>query len=152
VRAPSAVELLLLLLNVGASFFMAGLIWVMQVVHYPLFALVGRAEFRAYEDAHTRRITWLVGPGMLLGLLSAGALVFVRPAAIPLAAPLAGLALLLVSLVSTALVQGPAHGRLGAGFDAAVHRRLVRSNWVRTAAWSAQALVAAFMLWRAAGG
>ena len=33
--------MLLLLLHAGATFFMCGLIWFVQIVHYPLFAQVG---------------------------------------------------------------------------------------------------------------
>jgi hypothetical protein len=44
--------------------------------------------------------------------------------------------------ISTALLQAPAHGRLAQGFDAVVHRRLVRSNWIRTLAWLGRVPVA----------
>ena len=54
----------------------------------------------------------------------------------------AGLALLAVIWLSTALVQVPLHRRLQGGFDAAAHRRLVRTNWLRTAAWTLRAALA----------
>ena len=41
---------------------LAGLIWTIQLVHYPLFALVGAAEWPRYGDEHRRRITWLAAP------------------------------------------------------------------------------------------
>jgi len=44
--------------------------------------------------------------------------------------------------MSTWLWQVPAHRRLEAGFDAAAHLRLTRTNWVRTAAWTARSVIA----------
>jgi hypothetical protein len=56
----------------------------------------------------------------------------------PSALPLLGLALVAVVWTSTALLQVPAHRKLAAGYHAGAHRRLVRTNWVRTAAWTAR--------------
>jgi hypothetical protein len=56
-----------------------------------------------------------------------------------------GLALLAVIWLSTALVQVPCHKRLSQGFDAATHRRLVGTNWIRTVAWSLRGLLVLWM-------
>ncbi len=52
-----------------------------------------------------------------------------------------GAGLLVALALSTACVQVPCHQRLERGFDAVVHRRLVSTNWWRTAAWSLRALL-----------
>jgi hypothetical protein len=49
-----------------------------------------------------------------------------------------GAILLLPIWLSTALLQVPAHRRLGSGFDDTVAARLVQTNWLRTALWSAR--------------
>ena len=50
---------LLLLLNFGFAAFLTGLIWTIQLVHYPSFGLVGKAEFVQFHQAHTTRMgTW----------------------------------------------------------------------------------------------
>ena len=54
--------------------------------------------------------------------------------------------LLAVIWVSTFLIQVPLHGRLTRGFDATRHSALVRSNWIRTVAWSARGALLAWML------
>lgn len=59
---------------------------------------------------------------------------------------LLGLLLLFVIHSSTVLLQVPAHGRLVAGADDDLIRRLVATNWIRTAGWSARGTVAAAML------
>lgn len=126
-------------LNLVLAAFMAGVIWVMQVVHYPLFARVGDAEWRAYEDAHRRRITVVV-LGPMAGQLVLGALL-IADAAGPL--EVANGVLAAAVFAFTGLVFAPMHGRLSAGPDRRLVARLVAANWVRTALWTAQVVVAA---------
>ena len=47
---------------------------------------------------------------------------------------------------STFFLQVPCHLRLSAGWDAATHRLLVQSNWIRTVLWSVRLGVAVMML------
>jgi hypothetical protein len=139
---------LALLANVATTLYMTGLIWFVQVVHYPLFAGVGRDRWAEYALAHQRLTTLVVGVPMLAELATAALLVLRPPAALGRALPVAGLVLALVAWASTALLQVPAHGRLTSTFDADVHRGLVAWNWVRTTAWSVRAGVVMLMLWR----
>lgn len=136
----------ILLLHVLSTLYMVGLIWFVQLVHYPLFARVGPDEFVDYEAHHTRLTGRAVIPAMLVELGTAGWLAF-NPGAIPDALTIAGLALVIGIWGTTALVQVPCHTRLREGFDPATHRRLVSSNWVRTAGWTARAAVIMAMLW-----
>ena len=55
--------------------------------------------------------------------------------------PAVGVGLVLLNLATTALVQVPLHRRLSAGWDDRAIRTLVASNWVRTAAWTARAVI-----------
>jgi len=138
------------LIQFAATWAMVGLIWLVQVVHYPLLRLVGSGDFKGYHHNHTRLILWVVGPPMLVEGLSTVALVWYRPAAVPELAALAGLALLIVIWASTAFLQVPQHNRLARGFDTASYRKLVTTNWVRTAAWSLRGLLTAWMVWKVA--
>lgn len=127
-----------------ATAMMAGLIWFVQVVHYPMFALVGPESFARYEAVHQRRTTWVVGPLMLAELTTAVWIAFDPRGGGALA--WAGLGLLGVIWISTALVQVPRHRRLERGLDEAVVRSLVRTNRVRTVAWTARAVIALLLL------
>lgn len=118
---------------------MFGVIWVVQLVHYPLFSGVGAEGFAAYEAAHKVRITPIVFPAMLLELGTAVWLVWNRPEIVPAWLVWAGLGLVGVVWLSTAFVQVPLHTALSAGFDGETHARLVATNWVRTAAWTLRA-------------
>lgn len=130
------------LVHLLATLAMTGVIWMVQLVHYPLFARVGAEGFRGYETEHKSRITWIVGPLMLLELATAIALVAgVGPEAVPPWMRWAGLSLVGVVWGSTAFLQVPLHTTLSEGYDGAAHRRLVATNWIRTAAWSLRAVL-----------
>jgi len=135
-----------LLVQAFASLALVGLIWCIQVVHYPLFAAVGRAEFPRYEADHARLITLVVGPLMLAELAAALWIAVVRPAGVPGWMVWVGLGLVAAIWLSTAAIQVPCHAKLAAGFDAEAHARLVSSNWIRTVAWTARGVLALAML------
>ena len=135
----------LLVVHLVGTAAMAGLIWFVQVVHYPLFASVGSDRFVDYEASHTRQTAWVVGPFMAVEGVSALVVSFtlVDEVGVPLVA--AGLALLAVIHASTVFLQVPAHSRLSQAFDGPTQQRLVRTNWIRTVGWSLRTVVAAAM-------
>jgi hypothetical protein len=136
----------MLLLQLACTLTMTGIIWFVQVVHYPLFARVGQPGFAAYEAEHATRTGWVVGPLMCLEL--GAAFLFLLPRFRPMSVPAtqAAIGALLVTIIwlSTALIQVPLHSRLGAGFDAAVIAKLVATNWIRTIAWTLRAALVLF--------
>ncbi len=131
----------LLLAHLAATMAMAGVIWFVQVVHYPLFAAVGAAEFQAYERSHVTRTSMVLLPLMLAEATTA-VLLLIR--GVPLSG--VGAALLALCWTVTFLVSVPCHRKLENGFDPQAHARLVNSNWMRTLAWSARAVTASLML------
>ena len=137
-----------LLVHAAATVGMAGVIWFVQVVHYPLFGSIAPERFADFESAHRRRTTWVVAPLMLAELATAVTLVVRPPRGGPPWAPPVGLGLLALVWLSTFAVQVPLHETLTRGFDATAHRRLVRTNWLRTAAWTARAALALAMLFK----
>ncbi len=123
---------------------MTGVIWFVQVVHYPLFRHTGFGEFPGYEAAHARLTTRLVAPLMVCEAVTALLLLLRRPSGVPAGPLWLGAALIAVVWIATAFIHVPQHRRLAAAFDATVHRRLVASNWIRTVAWSSRSLL---LLW-----
>jgi hypothetical protein len=138
---------LVLLVQLAATLFMVGVIWFVQVVHYPLFGSVGHEGFAAYSRAHARLTGLVVGPPMLLEAATAMVLLLRPPQGVPFLLPLLGAALLAVVWLSTALLQSPQHAVLGRGFSPVSHRFLVASNWLRTVCWTARGLVVLLMLY-----
>ena len=69
----------LFLSHLGSTLYMVGVIWFVQVVHYPLFASVGNLEFPSYEQRHTVLTTWVVAPPMLIEMVTGVLLIWFRP-------------------------------------------------------------------------
>ena len=133
------------LLETAATLFMAGVLRTMQLLNYPLLALAGTEAFPRYQAAHNRRFALVVVPGVLAAACGGIGLAASRPGQVPLWAPVCELALLAAVLISTAVLQGRHHRVLARGFDQRTIGLLVRSNWIRVAAWSAAAAIALWM-------
>jgi hypothetical protein len=129
------------LLNLAATWFMTGLIWFVQVVHYPLMGGALGDGFAAYHRQHVARTTRIVAPVMLLELATAALLPWLRPAEVPVVIAWAALVLLLVAWGSTVLLQIPRHNALAACYADATRGALCRTNWIRTIAWSARGVI-----------
>jgi hypothetical protein len=132
------------LLHAASTWFLVGLIWTVQVVHYPLFALVGGDRFRTYAAAHRRRISAVLAAPWATQGITTVLLVWHRPAPAPLI--VAAAVLTAVPVVVTVTVSIAAHTQLDAGFDAGAHRRLVSTNRIRTGAWTLHGVVAAALV------
>lgn len=131
----------ILLLNAAATLYMSGLIWFVQVVHYPLFAKVGAEGFASYERSHAQLTSWVVAVPMLVELATACLLLGVRPVHVSRLEAWIGVALVMAIWASTWLLQVPRHEQLSAGFDLKTHHALVITNWIRTLAWSARGIL-----------
>lgn len=137
---------LVLLANVASTLMLVGLIWFVQVVHYPQFVRVGADRFTQYQSAHVRLTTWVVALPMLVEAVTSAALVW-QPSSQDLdLACWAGLSLVIGIGVSTAVLQVPRHNALAKGFDSMAHRGLVLSNWIRTVAWSPRGVLVLFLV------
>jgi hypothetical protein len=123
----------LLVIHLAVTWALVGLIWTIQVVHYPLLRNVGQEGFIHYHDRHMSRITWVVGPLMLVEVGSAGWLLFLGEHSLLFGISLAALALV---WASTVFCQVPLHHKLMHGHDAATIDRLVRTNGWRTLCWT----------------
>ena len=129
------------------TWFMVGLIWTIQVVHYPSFVDVGPDEYVDFQAAHVDRIGVLLAvPWALEGLSTVGLILLARSrremVTVAVAAA-AGAAVLLIS----GLASAPAHSELADGFDIAVHDRLMVWNLVRALLWTIKGVAATALLW-----
>lgn len=135
-----------LYLHLFSTIFMTGLIWFVQVVHYPMFAFVGEESFNDYEKIHQQLTTYVVGPAMFCEAISAAYLVWRQPEHTSTSILWLGAVLIVVIWGVTALISVPLHEKLSSGFDASAHRVLVNTNWIRTIAWSLRAGIACLVL------
>jgi hypothetical protein len=137
----------LVALQVASTLSLVGLIWFVQVVHYPMLRDRGAGSYPQKHAEHAARTGRVVVPLMLVELFTAVLLVvYGDPSILGLAR--AGLILVGLAWTSTFLIQVPLHRVLTRGWNADAHRRLVRGNWVRTGAWTARGFL---VLWLALG-
>lgn len=135
-----------LLIHVAATWFMVGLIWLIQTVHYPLFAAVGADGFAAYAERHRRRILPVVAVPMLVELLTGGILLVERPDGVDAWTVWAGALLIVVVWFATAFISSPLHAKLATAFDPTAGTRLVTTNWIRTIAWTLRGVLTLIMV------
>ena len=119
---------------------MFGLIWVVQLVHYPAFLFVERERFREFAKFHVDRISFIVVPVMFLEIFTGAALFLLRWREYDRIWYIVGFALIVAIWMVTVTVSVPAHRRLLQGFDEATIRRLIRWNWLRTIMWTVRAV------------
>ncbi len=139
-------SLLLLLVHAFATTALAGLIWTIQVVHYPLFSDVGLGEFAKFHHNHSFRITLIVGPLMAVEGITTLWLLARRPAGVPVFLTWGAAVVLAIVHLATITLSVPAHNRLSKEFSMSAYERLLNTNWVRTFGWSARAVLAFVMI------
>ncbi len=134
-----------LVANLAGTALMVGFIWTIQVLTYPMMKAVPADGFAAFELMHRNRVTAVLAvlaPTEIVA--AAGVALFVDD--VPAWLSVGAGALLVAIWLSTLLFYAPLHMRLATGFDPVVHQRLVRSNWVRTIAWTVRGAAAVAMI------
>lgn len=135
-----------LLLNLLATWTMVGVIWFVQIVHYPLLSVVPVESAASTAAEHQRRTGFVVGPPMAIEGVTTLLLLWSRPDGVSLWLPWVAAVLLAVALGSTIFLSVPRHERMVRQPDATVGRELVITNWPRTFAWTARGVLVAIML------
>lgn len=132
------------------SLYMTGVIWMVQLAHYPLMAHIGDESFKGYQTANLPSTTWVVMPTMILEVVSAAgqffALFKTNFEAPFLALHLVSLGSLILIWLSTFFLQVPLHQKLLDKKDEFLIRKLVNTNWLRTLGWSLRSLIFIFLL------
>ena len=137
---------IILLANFVATAVMTGVIWFVQWVHYPLLATVPVDGAVKVAEQHQRRTGQVLALPMAVEGVTTLWLLVSRPDAVSLILPWLGAVFLAVALGSTVILSVPLHAKMVTNPSADVGRRLVVTNWPRTIAWTARALVCAAML------
>jgi hypothetical protein len=134
----------IVIINLFTSFFLCGLIWVVQLVHYPFFKYASSETFEIAMGFHRKKISLIVVPAMFAELLSSFWLsLFSSTYTIY---HISGFVVVLLIWGVTFTTQVPLHSKLTVSSDAKVINKLVRSNWIRTTLWSAKALIGIWLL------
>ena len=127
-------EPLLSLTALAGAAFMAGVLWLVQIVHYPLLGAVSGDEATSIAVRHQTLISRVVGPAMVSEAVATGMILLVGPADSKMVGFI-GFALLCVALAVTVFRAVPLHVRIAQGQSQLIPE-LIRINWTRTVAWT----------------
>lgn len=133
----------LFLLNFASSLYLCGIIWVIQVIHYPFFARLERENYIKHHKRHIYLISFLVIPAMLTELFTSVLLVL-QPSEFRIEF-IIGLILVLMVWASTFFVQLPIHLKLLRGYNKERIDKLVSTNWIRTIGWTAKSILTLYV-------
>lgn len=129
---------------------MTGVIWLVQVVNYPLYKYLSTENFTQYQGEHIRRITRVVAPIMIIELFTSLGLISFLPLELAqqniLYPLLINFALVVLIWLATVSYSVPIHQALKDGFDQKHYNKLLSSNWVRTIAWSLRILFLGYLM------
>ena len=131
----------LLILNLFSTLFMTGIIWFVQVIHYPSFKFVYEDNFSNFSLFHSKNATYVVAFPMIVELVTSILLLKWYPLSVPYFYLLTGFILVLIIWFSTFLIQVPYHNVLSKQYDETLIQKLVKTNWVRTLAWSLRFII-----------
>lgn len=127
---------------------MTGLIWLVQVVHYPYFRFIGPDLFKDAQEFHMKSITFIVLPIMILEL-GTGVWLFFQKSLPP------EKNLYIVSFILLILIWGfthflsvPIHGKLTEAKNIEIINKLVQTNWLRTILWSIRSGILGIIVWQ----
>ncbi len=153
----------ILLSNLLITSFLVGLIWFVQVVHYPIFKEVGKQNFHNFHSAHTTLTGKIVILPMLIELgLSfwlvwegyevdytlqnnyVGESIRNRMSNFYSFSSIALVFTILVWIL-TAWIFVPLHGKLSKGYNIKTIEKLVFRNWFRTFFWSLRLILLIYL-------
>ena len=118
---------------------MVGVIWVIQLVHYPSFHYVKKDNYPLFQRFHMQRISIIVMPLMIIELLSGSYLVYDRLYLNIYF--LSSILILLVIWLLTAVIFSGLHQRLEQGYDESLVNKMILYNWIRTSLWTLRLLL-----------
>ena len=128
---------LLLKVNFISTSIMVGVIWVIQLLHYPSFHFIGDQKYIEFQHFHMQRISIIVIPAMLTELASALLLAYFFESSLTIIL----LALVIGNWAITLIFFTNMHQKLTDGYDHSIVNRLVQINWSRTGLWSLRLII-----------
>jgi hypothetical protein len=134
-----------LLLNLVDGALLVGLIWTIQWVHYPSFSYIEPKLFSLFHDFHSQRITMIVAPLMLVELALAAYGLWAYRGEVWV---WANAVLVAITWLSTIFIQIPLHKKLALGHEQGLIKLLVRSNYLRTCAWTGKIILLSWVFYR----
>ena len=129
------------LLNLVLAFIAVGLIWTIQLVHYPSMRFIPKERFVEYHNFHSIRISFLAMPLMLTELGTSLMLFYQNYNNAIQTIFLINLVIVALIWLSTFLIQVPLHNALSKEKQSEKLSKLICTNWIRTILWTARSIL-----------
>ena len=124
---------------------MTGVIWVIQIVHYPSFHFIEKELYTAFQKFHMNKISIIVIPIMLAELIT-GMMLFLDKSSKSPFLIISFVILVLIWLI-TGVFFSKAHKELMTGYQELVVNQLVVMNWIRTLLWTLRLLLLTYFIY-----
>ena len=135
----------MLIIHLIATSVMVGVIWVIQLVHYPSFHFIELKQYTTFQRFHMSRISYVVIPAMLTELFTL-ILIIISMDQIDTLVLASAILLIFIWLITAVFFSG-IHQKLTLGYDQTVVDKLVKLNWGRTLLWTLRLLfISIYML------
>jgi len=125
---------LFLKINIYSNIYLIAISIIVQFIIYPSFKNYYNSNFRSFHNSYTKKMFFIVGPIMILELLSTLYLVvkntFLFPSTI-----------VAFIWLTTFFLIVPVHNSLNSAFNTRTHKKLLRLNVVRTSFWVLKLLI-----------
>ena len=134
----------MLIIHLIATSVMVGVIWVIQLVHYPSFHFIELKQYTTFQRFHMSRISYVVIPAMLTELFTL-ILIVISMDQIDTLVVASAILLIFIWLMTAVFFSG-VHQKLTLGYDQTVVDKLVKLNWGRTLLWTLRLLLISIYL------
>ena len=124
---------------------MTGVIWVIQIVHYPSFHFIEKELYTAFQKFHMNKISIIVIPIMLAELITGMMLFLDRGSKSPFL--IISFVILVLIWLITGVFFSKAHNELMTGYQELVVNQLVVMNWIRTLLWTLRLLLLTYFVY-----
>ena len=129
----------MLIIHLIATSVMVGVIWVIQLVHYPSFHFIELKQYTTFQRFHMSRISYVVIPAMVTELFTL-ILIIISMDQIDTLVLASAILLIFIWLITAVFFSG-VHQKLTLGYDQTVVDKLVKLNWGRTLLWTLRLLL-----------
>ena len=129
----------MLIIHLIATSVMVGVIWIIQLVHYPSFHFIELKQYTTFQRFHMSRISYVVIPAMLTELFTL-ILIVISMDQIDILVLTSAILLIFIWLMTAVFFSG-VHQKLTLGYDQTVVDKLVKLNWGRTLLWTLRLLL-----------
>ena len=133
----------LLTTHLTSTSIMVGVIWVIQLVHYPSFKYVNESDYIIFQKYHMSNISYIVFHIMFTELTTAILIFFSGEKSFFF---MLSLICLFLIWVITGVLFTKFHNILQKGKDLKMIEKMIKANWMRTLLWTLRLIMIFFVI------